>query len=97
LIYITKPFQAEEVLARVRTHLSIRNLQYRLEEKNRELSDALNQLRAAQHKIVHQEKMAALGQLVAGIAHEINTPAGSHTRVRGKYLIYHGECFSSNP
>jgi len=65
------------VLARVRTHLSIRNLQYRLEEKNRELSDALNQLRAAQHKIVHQEKMAALGQLVAGIAHEINTPLGA--------------------
>jgi sigma-B regulation protein RsbU (phosphoserine phosphatase) len=40
--YITKPFQFEEVQARVRTHLNIRRLQVRLENQNRQLSD-LNQ------------------------------------------------------
>ena len=75
--YITKPFQAEEVLARVETHLNLRNLQKRLEGKNKALSEALQQLKATQDQLVHREKMAALGQLIAGIAHEINTPLGA--------------------
>lgn len=39
--YITKPFQIEEVLARVNTHLALRNLQKHLEEKNAQLEEAL--------------------------------------------------------
>ena len=39
--YITKPFQAEDVLARVETHLTIRNLQKRLEAKNLELQEKI--------------------------------------------------------
>jgi PleD family two-component response regulator len=39
--YIIKPFQCEEVLARVKTHLTLRNLQKRLEEKNAQLQEAL--------------------------------------------------------
>jgi len=39
--YITKPFQIEEVLARVHTHLVLRNLQKHLEEKNTQLEEAL--------------------------------------------------------
>jgi PleD family two-component response regulator len=43
--YIPKPFQAEEVLARVETHLSLRSLQKQLAQRVRELEDALEQIK----------------------------------------------------
>jgi signal transduction histidine kinase len=75
--YITKPFQVEEVLARVETHLSLCRLQQSLQEKNRDLVTTLEQLQITQNELIQSEKMAALGQLIAGIAHEINTPLGA--------------------
>jgi signal transduction histidine kinase len=45
-----------------------------LEAANRALDSSLKQLTQAQKQLVHSEKFAALGQLAAGVAHEINTP-----------------------
>jgi signal transduction histidine kinase len=68
--YITKPFQIEEVLARINTHLALRRA-------NRELQDMIATLAKAREELVRNEKLAGLGALVAGIAHELNTPIGN--------------------
>ncbi len=48
-----------------------------LEERNAELHDALEKLRRAQNDLVRSEKLASMGRLVAGIAHEINNPVNA--------------------
>ncbi len=57
------------------------SLEKRVEERTRELSGALESLTAAQSELVRTEKLSALGSLVAGIAHELNTPIANSPTV----------------
>ena len=50
------------------------NLEARVMERTSELSDALARLKESEAMLIQSEKMSSLGQMVAGIAHEVNTP-----------------------
>lgn len=68
--YITKPFQAEEVLARVHTQMELARTRRALTETNAQLLTMMEHL-------VQAEKLKSLGFMAAGVAHELNTPIGN--------------------
>jgi len=68
-----------------------------LAKKNRELAETLQKLTRAQDQLVRAEKMASIGQLVAGIAHEINNPVNAIVNTVGPLQEAIDDATSSNP
>ena len=83
LMDVTRQRAAEREIRNMNLELELR-VQARtekLEIANQELSVALESVRAMQTELVRSEKLAALGSLVAGVAHELNTPIGNSVTV----------------
>lgn len=81
--YITKPFHKAEVKARALTHLSLKKMREDLYTQNiilesqvKEIQEKTDQLRQKDLQLIEMDRIAGIGTLAAGIAHEINNPLG---------------------
>jgi PAS domain S-box-containing protein len=80
---------SRDITSKKELEISLQNERLLLKKTNTQLEQAYNDLKQTQSQIVQQEKMASIGQLAAGVAHEINNPMGfisSNLASLDKYL-----------
>ncbi|MBU0483050.1 MAG: peptidylprolyl isomerase [Proteobacteria bacterium] len=95
--FFTKPFDFEKVLGQLkeclekkRLKMSLASEKKTLEKTHRELEQLYHELQTTQAQVIQQEKLASIGNLAAGVAHEINNPMGfiaSNLSTLGKYAL----------
>jgi len=94
--YITKPFEMSEVLARIRTHLALKRSHEELKRTIQHLNFEINERKRIQAKLVQSEKMASIGLLASGIAHEINNPTVAFKRGTDQLMDVINNVLASN-
>lgn len=97
MVDITRQKKNEQELERHRSQLEllVSERTRELAEKNQALQQTLTQLQAAQQDLVQSSKLASLGELVAGVAHELNTPIGNALTVSST-LVDQGRAVQKN-
>ena len=89
--FLTKPFSSLEVKTRLQNLLQQATLERELHQRNQDLQNTLGQLRQTQGQLLHNQKLAGLGSMAAGLLHEVQNPLNyvltATTLMRGEEAI----------